>query len=206
MKLEIHPVNPQPTKIKKVVDVLNADGVIIYPTDTIYAFGCSSNSKKGFEQLCKIKHIDPEKAHFSLICADISQASKYIKNLSDQYFKLIKRALPGPYTFIFEAGSELPKGFLNRKKQIGIRIPENAITQAIVKELGIPLLSTSVHDEDEIVEYTTDPDVLEQRFGKIVDVIIDGGFGKNKPSTVIDCTQDQPVIIREGLWNIDAIL
>lgn len=206
MKLEIHQANPQKRHIEKVVAILNADGVIIYPTDTVYAFGCSAASRKGFEKLCALKNVAPAKANFSLICYDISQASFYIKGLSNSYFKMAKRAFPGPYTLIFEASAEVPKIFLNRKKQIGIRIPENNIVREIVYQLGVPLISTSVHDEDEILEYTTDPEILEKRFGKVVDVIIDGGYGKNVPSTVIDCTGPEPLVVREGLGSVEGIL
>lgn len=203
MLLEVHPENPNARNIAKAVEILKKGGVIIYPTDTVYAFGCDINSKKGYERICQLRGIKPEKAHFSFICNDLSQLSDYAKQVSTPVFRVIKDCLPGPFTFILNASSIVPKFFKSKKKTIGIRIPDNKICAALVAELGNPIMSASLKDEDELVEYTTDPMSIGERYESQVDLVLAGGYGNNAPSTVIDCTENDPVVIREGLGKIE---
>jgi tRNA threonylcarbamoyl adenosine modification protein (Sua5/YciO/YrdC/YwlC family) len=205
MLIEIHPDNPQPRLIKQVVECLNDGGIIIYPTDTIYGIGCALNNNDGIEKICRIKGVKPEKATFSFLFSDISSLAHYTQPTSNQVFKLMRRTLPGPYTYILNASSNIPKIFRGKKKTVGIRIPDNTICTEIINMLNAPLLNTSVHDEDSIIEYSTDPFEIHQRFEKVVDIVIDGGIGKLIPSTVIDCTQGYPELIREGAGEIDSI-
>jgi len=203
MLLKIYPENPQPRYIQKVVEVLEKGGVIIYPTDSVYGIGCDIHQSKAIERVARIKGIQVEKAQFSIIFRDLSQLSEYCRLNDNATFRLLKRCLPGPFTFILESGSKIPKIFTPKKKTIGIRIPDNNIIKTIVEELGRPLLTTSVKDDDEIIEYTTDPELIHERYETLVDVVIDGGYGNNIPSTVVDCTSGEPVIIRQGIGVID---
>ena len=203
MILKIYPENPNSKDIQKVVRKLQNGEVIIYPTDTIYGIGCDIYSSKAAERIARIKHLDPDKAQFSLICYDLSHISDYTKQLDNNVFKVMKRNLPGPFTFILEANSNVPKMFkLNKKKTVGIRVPDNDIAREIVKELGHPIFNTSVIDDDEIIEYTTDPELIYERYCDKVDLVIDGGFGKNVASTIVDCTDGEIKIIRQGIGEL----
>ncbi len=197
MLLNMHPENPAPRSVARVVSVLNEGGVVIFPTDTIYAIGCDIRHAKAFEKLCHIKGVKPEKAWFSFLLSDLSDISKYTKPFDRNVFKLLKSNLPGPFTFILPASNMVPVLFRNNRKTIGIRIPDSKIIQAIVNELGMPLVSASLRDDqDDIAEYLTDPQEIHDRYGSLVDLVVDGGFGNNIASTVIDCTGDEPVTIR----------
>jgi len=198
MLVKIHPDNPDPRQIKKVVECLKDGGIIIYPTDTIYGFGCDVNNKKAMEKLCRLKGFNIKKHNLSFICYDLSHISDFTKHLNTSTYKLMKKALPGPYTFILNANSSIPKLFKNKKKEIGIRIPDNNIPREIVKELGNPIVTTSVKDEDMVLEYSTDPDLIYEYFGNKVDLVISGGYGDSIPSTIIKCTDGYPEIIRKG--------
>jgi len=206
MLISIHPENPDPRRVRQVCELLDRDGVMIVPTDTVYAFTCKLGSSKGLDALAKLKGVKAEKAQFSLICKDLSELSFYTKPLANEVFKMMRRALPGPYTFILEASGQVPKWFKGKKKTIGIRVPDHGATLAIVETLGCPLLVTSVHDDDEIVEYTTDPELIHERYGERCEGVIDGGVGHLEPSTVIDCSDGVPEVIREGLGPLDALL
>lgn len=206
MLLKIYPDNPSERQIKMVVDCLQNDGVIIYPTDTVYSLACSIFKPKAIERIGRIKGVDPQKANFSIICHDLSNISEYTKPIPNTVFKLMKRVLPGPFTFILEANSNVPKIFQSRKKTIGIRIPGNQIPLEIVRLLGNPLMTTSVHDEDTLVEYSTDPELINEKYAKTVDIVIDGGYGDIEASTVVDCTGDEPLILRQGKGNIEEYL
>jgi tRNA threonylcarbamoyl adenosine modification protein (Sua5/YciO/YrdC/YwlC family) len=198
MLLKIHPDNPSTRHIKMVVDCLNNGGIIIYPTDTVYGMGCDIYKSKAIDQIARIKGIKKEKANFSFICHDLSQLSEFTKPISNDIFRLMRSNLPGAFTFILKATNKVPKLFQSKKKTIGIRIPDNNIIAEIVKTLGNPVMSTSVHDDDEIIEYTTDPEIIYKKYKNLVDIVIDGGFGGNEPSTILDCTSDEIDIIREG--------
>ncbi len=202
MLLRIHPDTPDPRRIHGVVETLRQGGIIIYPTDTVYAIGCDIFHQKAIERIARIKKIDPNKAHFSFVCHDLSHLSDYTKPLDNNIFKMLKRNLPGPFTFILEANSEVPKRFRKNKKTVGIRVPENNIAREIVRQLGHPILSTSLVAEDDILEYYTDPELIHEKYVKLVDLVIDGGMGGIEPSTVIDCSRDEWEIIREGLGEI----
>lgn len=195
-RIKIYPDNPDSRQIDKAVSVLQEGGLIIYPTDTVYAIGCDALNVRAVERICKLKNINPQKVNLSVICYDLSNLSQYVK-VADTYFKLMKRNLPGPFTFILPTNSNLPKIYKNRKT-VGIRVPDHPIIREIVRVLGNPVLTTSVGGDDEAVEYTTDPELMEEKYGKIVDLVIDGGYGGFEPSTVIDCTEEEPRIIREG--------
>jgi len=199
MLLNIHPDNPDERKIKMVADCLRKDGVIIYPTDTIYTFGCDYSNKKAIERIFQIKNIKTKKKDFSLVCYDLSHISEYTQTVSTQVFRLMKGSLPGPFTFILKANKNVSKVFDYNKQTIGIRVPDNNIARAIVKEYGNPLVSTSVHDEeDELLQYMTDPDEIFERYGDLVDIVIDGGAGTRDASTVIDASGDEINIVRQG--------
>lgn len=197
MLLHLHPDNPQPRNIRTIVDCIQNGGVIIYPTDTIYGLGCDIFQAKAIEKICRIKHIQPQKAQMSFICYDLSDLSKYAKSISTPIYRLLKANLPGPYTFILPASREVPKILKSKKDTIGIRIPDNNIARQIVKELGHPILSTSLPGE--MVEEYTDPEIIHENFQNVIDIVVNGGPGGIVPSTVIDCTTDDPVVIREGL-------
>ena len=196
MLLRIHPVDPQPRLIRQVVEILRAGGIIIYPTDTVYGIGCDILQADAIERICRLKGIDSHKANLSFICNDLSHLSEYTKPISTPTFRLLKEHLPGPYTFILPASKLVPKSLQSKKSTIGLRIPDNSIAMALVRELGRPILSTSLPGEQ--VEDTTDPDVMYENFGKQVDTVIDGGIGGMIPSTVVDCSTDLPEVIREG--------
>lgn len=198
MLLKIYPENPNPKDVRRVVDVLRNGGIIIYPTDTVYGMGCDITNSKAVEKVARFKNVSVEKSNFSFICSDLSHLSDFSKPVSNQVFKLLKKYLPGPFTFILDANSNVPRYFKGKKKTVGVRIPNNSIIIEIVKELGNPIMSTSIHDDDEIVEYSTDPELIYERFHDIVDIVVDGGYGDNIPSTIVDCTDDFPVIIRQG--------
>lgn len=197
MLLHIHPENPQPRLIKQVVESLQQGGIIIYPTDTVYGLGCDILQQKAVERICRIKKVDPKKAQLSFVCSDLSHLSEYAKPLSNPVYRLLKEHLPGPYTFILSASKMVPKIMQSKKDTIGLRIPANNIAMAIIKELGRPILSASLPGE--MVEDYTDPEVMHENFMHEVEYVIDGGIGGMVPSTVIDCTGDEPVLIREGL-------
>ncbi len=199
MLVTIYPENPDERKIKQVVDCLKNGGVIIYPTDAVYCIGCDLNNQKAVERVAKIKGVKLEKANFSLVCADLSNLSLYTKPISSVVFRLMRQVLPGPFTFILNASNEVPRIFQSKKKTVGIRVPDNAIMQALIKELGNPIISTSVHDDDEIVEYTTDPELIHERYENLVDLVIDGGHGNIEATTIVDCTTGEVEIVRQGL-------
>jgi len=199
--IKIYNDNPDPRAIDKVAAVLKKGGLVIYPTDTVYGLGCDIHNNKALEKIALLKGVKIEKATFSFICNSLSHLSDYVKQIDSSTFKILKRALPGPYTFILPGSKSLPKVF-KKKKTVGIRIPDNIITQSIVKVLGNPIVSTSIRDEDEILEYTTDPELIFEKWGKFVDLVIDGGYGGNSASTVIDLT-NEPIIVREGKGSID---
>jgi len=196
MLISIHPENPQPRQIKAIIDVLQKGGVIIYPTDTIYGLGCDIFQHRAIEKICRIKKIDPHKAQLSFICPDLSNLSDFAKQLSRTTYRLLKEYLPGPYTFILPASKQVPKILQNKKDTIGLRVPNNNIALTILKELGHPLLSASLPGE--AVEDYTDPEIMHENFGNEIDIIVDGGIGGTVPSTIIDCTGDEPVLIRQG--------
>jgi len=198
MLVRIHPDNPDPRQIKKVVECLKDGGIIIYPTDTVYGLGCDVNNKKAMEKLCRLKGLNIKKHNLSFICYDLSHISTFTKHLNTSTYKLMKKVLPGPYTFILNASSSIPKLFKNKKKEIGIRIPDNNIPREIVKELGNPIVTTSVKDEDMVLEYSTDPDLMYEYFVDKVDLVISGGYGDSIPSTIIKYTNSYPEIIRKG--------
>lgn len=200
--IKIYPQNPNEAAIAKVVKVLKEGGLVIYPTDTVYGLGCDITNTKALERIAKIKGIKLEKANFSFICHDLSNLSDYVKQIDTPTFKILKRSLPGPYTFILPGNNNLPKEF-KKKKTVGIRVPDNAIVLEIVKQLGNPIVSTSIHDEDEVLEYSTDPELIFEKWQNLVDVVIDGGYGDNHPSTIIDLSEGEPVVIREGKGDID---
>ncbi len=203
--IRIYPENPDPRRIKQVVDTLHAGGLVIYPTDTVYGLGCDITNYKAVEALCRIKHVKPEKANFSFICHDLSNLAMYARQIDNASFKILRRVLPGPYTFILPAGPALPK-FFKGKKTVGIRVPDNNIPREIVRELGNPIISTSVYDQDELLEYTTDPELIAERMEGLVDIVIDGGYGGNVASTIVSLTDGYPEIIREGAGSVDEIL
>jgi tRNA threonylcarbamoyl adenosine modification protein (Sua5/YciO/YrdC/YwlC family) len=200
--IKIYKDNPNPTEIKKAVDVLKRGGLIIYPTDTVYGLGCDFTNTKAIEKIARIKGVKLEKANFSFICNDLSHLSDYVKQIDTPTYKLLKRALPGPYTFILPGSKSLPKVF-KKKKTVGIRIPDNSIALAIVEELGNPIISTSIHDEDDVLEYTTDPELIFEKWQHLVDGVIDGGFGDIHASTIIDLTEAEPIVIREGKGSVE---
>jgi tRNA threonylcarbamoyl adenosine modification protein (Sua5/YciO/YrdC/YwlC family) len=202
MLLKIHPENPSPRQIKTVVECLNDGGVIIFPTDTIYALGCDIYKSRAIDKVAQIKGIKKEKANFSFICSDLSQLADFTKPIPNEVFKLMRKTLPGPYTYILNANNNVPKIFQSKKKTVGIRIPDNNIPIEIIRLLGNPILSTSIHDDDEIIEYSTDPELIYDKFKNQVDIVIAGGHGDNNPSTIVDCTGDEIVVVREGKGEI----
>lgn len=198
MLLKIHPDNPAPRHIKMVVDCLSSGGVIIYPTDTLYAIGCDIFKPRAFERVALIKGIKKEKANFSFLFYDLSQLADYTKPITNDVYKLMKRSLPGPYTYILNGNSNIPKIFQTKKRTIGIRIPQNNIIAEIIKELGNPLMSTSIPKDADILEYSTDPSILYDKYQNLVDLVIDGGIADNTPSTIVDCTGEEVLVVREG--------
>lgn len=206
MLLRINPDKPNYDEIAQVVTCLRDGGVVIYPTDTVYGIGCDINKQRAVERVCKIKGIDPEKANFSFICSDLSHLSDFTKPISTATYKVMRKALPGPFTFILEANNNVPKLFRSKKKTVGIRIPDNTICLEIVKQLGNPIMSTSVHDDDEIIEYTTDPELIHDKYKDLVDVVIAGGYGNNEASTIVDCSEGGFQILRQGLGVLEEFL
>jgi tRNA threonylcarbamoyl adenosine modification protein (Sua5/YciO/YrdC/YwlC family) len=202
--IKIYENNPNELAIKKVVEVLKNGGLVIYPTDTVYGLGCDITNTKALERIAKIKGVKLEKANFSFICSDLSHISDYIKQIDTSTFKILKRALPGPYTFILPGNNNLPKEF-KKKTTVGIRVPDNAIALEIVRQLGNPIVSTSIHDDDEVLEYSTDPELIFEKWQNLVDFVIDGGYGDNIGSTIIDLSGFEPVVIREGKGSLEVL-
>jgi tRNA threonylcarbamoyl adenosine modification protein (Sua5/YciO/YrdC/YwlC family) len=200
----IHPVNPEKRKIDRVVDILRKGGIIVYPTDTVYGIGCDLMNRRSVERLCQILDLKPQKLNLSFICQDLSHISEYVHRLDTPAFKILKKSLPGPFTFIFESSSQVPKILGVNKKTVGIRIPNNKIVNEIVALLGNPLITSSLKSDDEIQEYPTDPEEIFSSFEHRVDAVVDGGTGGNIPSTIVDFTSGEAVIIRQGLGNLDA--
>ena len=198
MLTKLYSENPNPKQIESIAKVLQGGGVVIYPTDTVYGIGCDIHNQKAVERIARIKGIKPEKAEFSFICSGLSQLSEYARQVSNPVFKMMKRNLPGPFTFILNASSKVPKILETKKKTVGIRIPDNDIVAAIVEQLGNPLLSTSIHFDEEMIEYATDPELIHEKYAELVDLVVDGGYGGIEFSTVVDCTGDDPEIIRQG--------
>lgn len=196
MLLKIYPENPNSKELHKVIDILQDGGLIVYPTDTLYAIGCDALNVRAVEKICRIKGVNPQKNNLSIICYDLSNVSEYAK-VSNTTFKLMKQYLPGPFTFILPTSNELPKIYKN-KKEVGIRIPDNVIARELVRLLGNPMLSMSLHDDDNQIEYTTDPELIHEKYNHQIDLVIDGGHGETESSTIIDCTSDEFEIVRQG--------
>jgi tRNA threonylcarbamoyl adenosine modification protein (Sua5/YciO/YrdC/YwlC family) len=207
MRIRIHPENPQARLISQAVDALKQDGVLIIPTDSVYALACALESKKAYEQMCRIKGVKPEKALFSLLCPDLKTVGEYAIHISTPTFKVLKRALPGPYTFILEASKLVPKTFQTKRRTIGVRVPDHPICKDLMAALGTPLVVTSLNKEDDIIDHMADPDEIWDRYEKVVDAFVDGGYGGLFPSTVIDCSNgdDQIEVVREGLGPVDFL-
>ncbi len=203
MLLKIHPETPGQRQVQKAVEILKNGGIIIFPTDTVYGLGCDIFNHKAVERVARIKGINIEKANFSFICHNLSHLTDYAKHVNNPSFKLMKQCLPGPFTFILDASSNVPRIFRNRKKTIGIRIPDNNIIVEIVRELGNAVLTTSIHDEDDVLDYITDPELIHEKYESLVDAVIHGGFGGNMPSTIIDCTGPVPQLVRQGIGQVD---
>ncbi|RLD93591.1 MAG: threonylcarbamoyl-AMP synthase [Bacteroidetes bacterium] len=203
MLLKLYEKNPEQKVVQKVVELLQYGGVIIYPTDTVYGIGCDITKARAVERVARIKGVRPEKARFSFICSDLSHLSDYANHVDNTTFKLMKSFLPGPYTFILNASTQVPKSIKQKRKTVGIRIPDNNIILEIVRQLGNPILTTSLKEDDQILEYPTDPELIYQEYRDLVDAVIDGGYGGLIPSTIIDCSGDEPTVIREGLGEVD---
>ena len=202
--LKVYNENPDPRVIQQAVDVLRKGGIIIYPTDTVYGLGCDITNTKALEKVARIKQVKLDKANFSFICNDLSNLSEYVRQIDTPVYKLLKRALPGPYTFILNGNNSLPKAF-KKKKTVGIRIPDNNIVRQVVKELGNPIVSTSIYDEDEVIEYTTDPELIFEKWQDKVDLVLDGGYGGNVASTILDVSGDEILVVREGKGSLDIL-
>ena len=201
MLLKLYPDNPNYKEFQKIADILRAGGIIIYPTDTVYAIGCDINNNKAIQRIAKLKGTSTDKANFSIICNNLSNLSEYAK-VDNSTFKMMKKNLPGAFTFILHASSNLPKLFKSKKKTVGIRVPDHFIPLGIVEELGNPIMTTSIHDPDEVIEYTTDPELIHEKYSKDVDLVIDGNFGRNVASTIVDCTSGDIEVIREGIGEL----
>ena len=206
MRIDIHQQTPESRKVEQAVEVLRRNGVLIIPTDSVYSFACALGSSKALEKMARLRDLSPTEANFSLICKDLSQVSEYVSPLPQPVFKLMKRALPGPFTFILRAGVKVPRIFRKSKKEVGIRIPDHAIPAALIEALGKPLVVSSVHHDDEAMEYMTDPGLVHEKYKSRVDGVIGGALGHLEASTVIDCTGEAPEVIREGRGNLDGIL
>lgn len=203
MLIRIYPENPEPRMIRKVVDYLESGGIVIYPTDTVYAMGCDIRAVKTIERIARYKGTNPDNPDMSIIFHDMSQLSEYTVIRDNSLFKLLKRNLPGPFTFIVQANNQIPRMFKNKKKTVGIRIPDNAIVLELVRELGYPIITTSVHDQDEVIEYTTDPELIHEKYRDFAGIVVDGGYGRNEASTIVDCTGDEFTIVRQGLGILE---
>ncbi len=203
MLLKLYEKNPDPKVVHKVVEILREGGVIIYPTDTVYGIGCDITKARAVERVARIKGIRPDRARFAFICSDLSHLSDFASHVDNSTFKLMKSCLPGPYTFILNASSQVPKSIKHKRKTVGIRIPDNNIILEIVRQLGNPILTTSLKEDDQILEYPTDPELIYEEYQDLVDAVIDGGYGGIIPSTIIDCSGDEPVVLREGLGEVD---
>lgn len=206
MLLRIHPENPQEKLIKQVAECLLDGGIIIYPTDTVYGIGCDIFKHKAVEKIARLRDVNIKKHNFSFICSDLSHLSDFTKPMDRSTYKLMKKALPGPFTFILEANNTIPKLFKNNKKTVGIRVPEHHIPRGIVQTLGNPILTTSIHDDDSIIEYSTDPELIYEKYKNQVDIVIDGGYGNLVPSTIVDCSHGEIEIIRQGLGDLSGLL
>lgn len=202
--LKIYPENPNEKEIAKVVKALRDGGLVIYPTDTVYGLGCDITNSRALEKIAKIKGIKLEKANWSFICHDLSNLSDYVRQIDTATFKILKRALPGPYTFILPGNNNLPKEF-KKKTTVGIRVPDNNIILEMVRQLGNPIVSTSIRDDDDVIEYTTDPELIFEKWQNLVDIVIDGGYGDNIGSTIIDLSDYEPVVVREGKGSLDIL-
>lgn len=202
MLLQIHPDNPNPREIAMVISALQNNGLIIYPTDTVYGLAWDINSPKAFDKIVKIKGKKALKENFSIVCSDISQISQFCLHISNPTFKLLKQNLPGPFTFILNANNNVPRFYKSKKKTVGVRIPNNNIAMEIVSKLGHPIMTTSLHDEDEVLEYMTDPELINDKYEHLVNHVIDGGYGKNEASTIVDCTEEDFEIIRQGIGEL----
>ncbi|RCT54628.1 L-threonylcarbamoyladenylate synthase [Winogradskyella sp. KYW1333] len=200
--IKIYPENPNPKAVQRVVEVLQKGGLVIYPTDTVYGLGCDITNIKALERIAQIKGIKLEKANFSFVCEDLSNLSDYVKQIDTTTFKILKRALPGAYTFILPGSKNLPNPF-KKRKTVGIRVPDNSIALALVSTLGNPIVSTSIRDEDDIIEYTSDPELIYEKWSNLVDIVIDGGYGGNEASTIIDLSHDTPEVVREGKGSLE---
>ncbi|MDR6737708.1 L-threonylcarbamoyladenylate synthase [Sphingobacterium sp. 2149] len=206
MLIKIYNDNPNPKAIEQAVDILRRGGVIIYPTDTVYGIGCDITQQKAIERVCEIRGLKPEKANLSFICYDLTDISQYTKSFDTSVFRVLKKALPGPFTFIFNATTKVPKLLSSKKKTVGIRVPDNNIVREIVKQLGNPIVTASIHDEDEIIEYSTDPELIHEKYEDLVDAVIDGGYGDNIASTVVDLTEGTFEVVREGKGDLEQFL
>jgi tRNA threonylcarbamoyl adenosine modification protein (Sua5/YciO/YrdC/YwlC family) len=206
MLIKIYPENPNEKSVQQVVDVLKKGGIIIYPTDTVYGLGCDITNSRAIERICRIKSIKPDKANFSFVCHDLSHITDYTRPINNETYRILKKALPGPFTFIFNANKNVPKLLSSNKKTVGIRVPDNNIARAIVEMLGNPIISTSIHDDDEIMEYSTDPELIHEKYEEIVDLVIDGGYGDNEPSTIVDCSMGDFEILRQGKGKLEQFL
>jgi len=202
--IKLYEENPNPKQIAQIVKTLQSGGLVVYPTDTVYGLGCDITNTKALTKLARIKGVKLEKANWSFICKDLSNLSDYVRQIDSATFKILKRCLPGAFTFILPGNNQLPKVF-KKKKTVGIRVPANKICHDLVEALGNPIVSTSIHDEDEILEYTTDPELILEKWGKLVDIVIDGGYGDNEPSTVVDLTESEPIVLREGKGDINFL-
>lgn len=202
--IRIYEENPNPKAIAEVVAILRGGGLVIYPTDTVYGLGCDITNTKALEKIARLKGVKLAKANWSFICADLSNLSDYVRQIDTATFKILKRALPGPYTFILPGNNNLPKDF-KKKRTVGIRVPDNSITKEIVMELGNPIVSTSIRDDDDVLEYTTDPELILEKWGNLVDLVIDGGYGDNTASTVIDLSGNEPLVVREGKGHLNIL-
>ena len=206
MLVKLYPENPAPRQVEQVADCLRSGGLIVFPTDTVYGLGCDMTNLRAIEKVARIKGVKPEKADFSIICHDLSHLSDFTRPLDNTTFKLMKRVLPGPYTFILNANNRVPKLFKSKRREIGIRVPDNSIALAIVQALGNPIITTSIKDDDEVIEYTTDPELIYERYEHQIDMMVDGGYGNNEASTVVNCTGHEPEVVRYGIGDIDQYL
>ncbi|MEM8929224.1 MAG: L-threonylcarbamoyladenylate synthase [Bacteroidota bacterium] len=202
--IKLYEENPNPKEVEKIVALLRRGGLVIYPTDTVYGLGCDISNTRALERIARIKGIKLTKANWSFVCADLSNLSDYVRQIDTATFKVLKRALPGPYTFVLPGNNNLPKDF-KKRKTVGIRVPDHNIVTSLVRTLGNPIVSTSIHDEDDVLEYTTDPELIFEKWQNLVDVVIDGGYGGNVASTVIDLSESEPVVIREGKGGLDIL-